>query len=317
MRVVGNLFLLALGVVILAAGASTLVRGGAAIGRRLGVSPLVIGLTVVAFGTSTPEMIVSVGGALEGRGDIALGNVVGSNIFNVGVVLALCALISPIRVELGLLRLDAPFMVAVSLVAVALGALPEMPRWGGLLLLVLLAGYTLASVKLARSTSDGQVDREFESGVPGPMRSLRGELLLIVGGLGLLFVGSHLLVRSAVAVARTVGVGEAVIGLTIVAAGTSMPELATSAVAAFRGHSDIAIGNVIGSNIFNVLGILGLASTLAPLRAPGIEDFDLWVMAAFSVGLLPLLWTGRRLHRLEGALLLVGYACYLWMRWPA
>lgn len=314
---VGNLFLLALGVVILAAGASTLVRGGAAIGRRLGVSPLVIGLTVVAFGTSTPEMIVSVGGALEGRGDIALGNVVGSNIFNVGVVLALCALISPIRVELGLLRLDAPFMVAVSLVAVALGALPEMPRWGGLLLLVLLAGYTLASVKLARSTSDGQVDREFESGVPGPMRSLRGELLLIVGGLGLLFVGSHLLVRSAVAVARTVGVGEAVIGLTIVAAGTSMPELATSAVAAFRGHSDIAIGNVIGSNIFNVLGILGLASTLAPLRAPGIEDFDLWVMAAFSVGLLPLLWTGRRLHRLEGALLLVGYACYLWMRWPA
>ncbi len=312
-----NLILLVVGLSLLTAGASFLVRGGASLARRLGLSPLVIGLTVVAFGTSAPEMIVSVAGASKGYGDIALGNVVGSNIFNVGVILALAALISPIHVKLGLLKLDAPFMIAVSLLAVWFAGFRTIPRWCGLVLLGLLIGYTIVSVKLAKLPRDRSVAQEFEEGVPGKIRAVWAELGLVLVGLGLLIVGSNLLVKSTVTIARAVGVDDAVIGLTIVAAGTSMPELATSLVAAIRGQSDIAVGNVIGSNIFNILGILGLASSLRPLSAPGIDGMDLWIMVAFSVGLIPLLWTGRKLQRVEGALLLAGYACYLWLLWPS
>lgn len=312
-----DLLLLALGLVVLTSGAALLVRGGASLARRLGLTPLVIGLTIVAFGTSTPEMIVSVTGAVNGQGDIALGNVVGSNIFNLGVILALTALISPINVKLGLLKIDAPFMIGVSLLAVWLARFDTIARPAGVVLLVLLIGYTVFSVRLAKGQGDDpELAREFESGVPGRLRSVWAEIVLVVGGLGLLMLGSEIFVGSAVTVARAFGVSEAVIGLTIVAAGTSMPELATSAVAAMRGQSDIAIGNVIGSNIFNVLGSLGLAASVQPLSAPGVGRFDLWVMIGFSVALLPMLWTGRRLQRLEGGLLLAGYVGYVWSLWP-
>ena len=307
---------LALGFVVLTAGASALVRGGAALARRLGLTSLVIGLTVVAVGTSAPEMVVSVGGSFEGRGDIAVGNVIGSNIFNVGVILALAALIAPIDVKLGLLKLDAPLMIVASVLAAGLVSLDEVPRWAGILLLLLLFGYTVWNVWVARKQTDQMVEREFEAGVPGLARSVSIEVVLVLVGLVLLVVGSGMLVSSTMAIARTLGVSEAVIGLTIVAAGTSMPELATSVVAAIRGQSDIAVGNVIGSNVFNILGILGLSSTVRPLSAPGIGSTDLWIMVVFAIALLPLLWTGRKLQRWEGALLLVGYAGYLWIRWP-
>jgi cation:H+ antiporter len=312
-----NLFLLIVGLGLLVAGAESLIQGGAALARRLGLKPLVIGLTVVAFGTSAPEMVVSVAGSLKGQGDIALGNVVGSNIFNVGVILALAAIIAPVHVRLSLLKLDAPLVVVVSLAAVGLAAFNTIPRWGGGLLLALLIAYTVFSVRLARRQADAEIDREFERGVPSKMRSGWVEVALLLGGLGLLVVGSRLLVNSTIVLARALGAGEAVIGLTIVAAGTSMPELATSVVAAYRGQSDIAVGNVIGSNLFNILGILGLATTLRPLHAPGIGPLDLWMMVVFAVAALPLLWTGRKLQRWEGALLLGGYAAYLWARWPS
>jgi cation:H+ antiporter len=312
-----NLILLILGLALPIAGAELLVRGGSSLARRLGLTPLVIGLTVVAFGTSAPEMVVSVTGALAGHGDLAVGNVVGSNIFNIGVILAIAALIAPIHVKLGLLKLDAPFMIVVSLLAVWFAAFDAISRRSGAFMLLLLTGYVVYSVRLARAESDEEISREFDQGVPARVRSALSEVVLIVAGLGMLSFGSSLLVKSAGAIARSFGVSEALIGLTIVAAGTSMPELATSVVAALRGQSDIAIGNVIGSNIFNILGILGFASLLRPLAAPGVGQLDLWIMVAFSVALLPLLWTGRKLQRLEGMLLLAGYAWYLRLLWPS
>ena len=228
----------------------------------------------------------------------------------------MAALIKPIRVRLGLLRLDAPLMVGVSLLAAGLAHAGAVPRWGGALLLLLLIGYTTVAITLARKEVDADVVREFDSGVPLEARAVYIELFCILAGLGLLFLGSAVFIRSTLDIARSLGVGEAVIGLTVVAAGTSVPELATSLVAAARGQSDIAIGNVIGSNIFNILGILGLASTVQPFSAPGVAPLDLWVMVGFAVALLPLLWTGRRLQRLEGGLLLAGYAGYLWLLWP-
>lgn len=308
--------LMVLGLGLLTAGADVLVRGAASLARRLGLTPLVIGLTVVAFGTSAPELVVSVTGTLEGRGDMAVGNVVGSNIFNLAVILGLTALISPVRIKLGLIKLDVPLMIAASLLAAWLGWRGHLARPGGAVLLVLLAAYTAFSIRLARKQAAAEVDREFEAGVPGPSRSPWVDLCLILAGLAMLVAGSQLLVRGAVTVARLWGVGEAVIGLTIVAAGTSLPELATSVAAAVRRQPDIAVGNVVGSNLFNILGILGVASTVRPLSAPGIRPLDLWVMVGFSIAVLPLLWTGRRLQRWEGALLLAGYAAYLWGLWP-
>jgi len=311
-----NVLLLSFALALLTAGAELLVRGSASLARRLGLTPLVIGLTVVAFGTSAPEMVVSVAGVFQGHGDIALGNVVGSNIFNVGMILGLAALISPIDVKLSLLKLDAPFMVGVSIVALWLASLGRIPRWGGASLLLLLICYAAVSVRVARGQLDNVVSREFEEGVPHRMRSLRTELLLVLAGLATLVLASNMLVGTAVSIARSLGWSEAAIGLTIVAAGTSMPELATSVVAAVRRQPDIAVGNVIGSNIFNILGILGLAATLEPLVAPGVTRFDLWAMVIFAAALVPLLWTGRKLQRLEGLLLLSGYGTYLWVLWP-
>ena len=311
-----NLLMLIVGLFVLIAGADALVRGGSSIARHLGLTPLVIGLTVVAFGTSAPEMMVSVGGSLKNQGDVAVGNVVGSNVFNIGFILAASAIIAPVKVKLSLLKLDAPLVIGATLLAAWLLRSETISRGAGVMLMCLLAAYTVLSIRLARKQASEEVKKEFERGVPGPTRSLKVDAIYIVGGLCLLVLGSRLLVDSSLGVARALGISEAVLGLTIVAAGTSMPELATSVVAALRGHADIAVGNILGSNLFNLLGILGLAAAVRPLHAPGIGQMDLWVMTAFSIVLLPLLWTGRKLQRWEGGLLMSGYIVYLWTLWP-
>ncbi|OUC06683.1 sodium:calcium antiporter [Litorilinea aerophila] len=311
-----HLVLLVVGLILLTAGAEGLVRGGASLARRLGLTPLVVGLTVVAFGTSMPELVVSLSSALRGVGDISLGNVVGSNIFNVGVILGLSAVVSPIRIQLGLIKLDMPVLIGISLLALGLALSGSVSRGAGVVLVLLLIAYTAFNIRLARKQTAAAVAQEFEEGVPGPTASWLWDLLFILGGLGLLIYGSNLLVNSAIALARAFGVSEAVIGLTLVAAGTSMPELATSIVAALRRHSDIAVGNVVGSNIFNILGILGVTAMVRPVLAPGISRLDLGVMVAYAVVLLPLLWSGQRLDRREGLLLVGGYLAYLWVLWP-
>jgi len=308
---------LIVGLILLTAGAEALVRGSSSLGRHLGLTPLVIGLTVVAFGTSAPEMLVSVSGALQGHGDIAVGNVVGSNIFNVGAILGISAILCPLRVHLQVLKLDAPLLIPVSLGAAWLVSRENVSRWMGALLVCLLVAYTVFSIYQARREASGDVLREFEVGTPGPTRRLGTDALLILVGLGMLVLGSRLLVNSSMSIARALGVREAVVGLTIVAAGTSMPEFATSIVAALRRHPDIAVGNIVGSNLFNVLGILGVSTLVSPLEAPGISPVDTWVMVAFAVALLPLLWTGQRLQRWEGGLLIGGYVLYVWTLWPS
>jgi cation:H+ antiporter len=263
-----------------------------------------------------PEVMVSVKAALAGRGDLAVGNVVGSNIFNIGVILALTALLSPMKVQFQLIKIDAPIMVAVSLGLVAIlwdgavGRLAGAALFGGLIV------YIAGNIWLARRTATKQVENEYAEGVPARSGSVLLDGLFILGGLGILVVGARLLTDNSVALARSFGVSEAVIGLTIVAAGTSVPELAASIVAAMKKEPDIALGNVIGSNIFNILGILGIASMVAPITAPDIRHFDLWTMVAFAAALVPMLWTGLRVSRAEGAALFAAYCGYVYFLWP-
>lgn len=312
-----DIFLLILGLTALTAGAEGLVRGSASLAIRMGLTPLIIGLTVVAFGTSTPELVVSLSASLNNQADIAIGNVVGSNIFNIGIILGITALLYPVKVNLQIIKHDAPIMIGVSLLSLFLITKGTLSRLTGIGLFVLLIAYLYYSIRLARKEVSEDIEKQFQEGVPSRSNSLFRDLLFIGGGLLLLVTGSRLLVVSATDIARFMGISEAVIGLTVIAAGTSMPELATSIVAAFRRQPDIAVGNVIGSNIFNILGILGAASIANPLSAIGITGLDLWVMVAFSVALLPLLYTDLKLQRWEGALLLLGYGAYLWTLWPA
>jgi len=298
------------GFVLLVLGAEFLVRGAASLALRLGIPPVVVGLTVVAFGTSTPELGVSVTGAATGAGDVAIGNVVGSNICNIALILGLAALIRPLAVEARLVRLDVPIAIGCSVLLAILLLDHHMGRAEGLILLAGILGYLWWTVRLA-IRAPGPLQAQFNEELPRPSRRRTYlEALLIAGGLGALVLGSTLFVDGAVAMARALGVSEAIIGLSLVAVGTSLPELATSVVAAIRRHSDIAVGNVVGSNIFNVLAILGVSPLVAPLTS-SVGAVDLGVMLLFAVLLFPLARSGFRLERWEGALLLLGYVGYL------
>ena len=273
------------------------------------MSRLTIGLTVVAFGTSAPELIVSLDAAMQGVGDISLGNVVGSNIANVSLILGLSALVHPLAVQAKVVRWDAPIMVITSLCLVAVMADGGASRFDGTVLLlglIAFVGFTYWEGK--RETQE--IQEEFTTVAPAERTGTAANLLAFLGGLTLLIVGGQLLVTGAVSTAVSLGVSHATIGLSIVAIGTSLPEAVTSVVASFRGHGDIAIGNVVGSNIFNVLGILGLTSVVSPLSLGAITAIDLAVMVAtaFALALL-LLWRGR-LGRLEGGLLLMAFVAY-------
>lgn len=308
-----EILLLGLGLALLTAGADLLVRGATAIATRLGVGQLVVGLTVVAFGTSAPELAVSVKSALAGQGGIAIGNVVGSNIFNVAAILGISAMICPLAVNLKVVRQDMPIcLFASALFVLLLTVGGDLVRWEGLLLLAGLAAYLVLSFRSGR-----ELPPDAEQAGPGPLgMGFVPAGLLVLFGLVLLVGGARVFVDNATSLARRFGIGEAIIGLTIVAAGTSLPELATSVVAALRRQTDIAIGNIVGSNIFNVLGIAGVAAIARPIAAHGIEFRHLCVMVATSLLLLPLMRSGFRLVRWEGALLFACYLAYLWMLWP-
>jgi cation:H+ antiporter len=298
------------GLLLLTGGAEGLVRGSSSLARRIGISPLIIGLTIVAYGTSAPELVVSLQAAVGGNPDIALGNVVGSNISNIGLILGGAALVSPIRAQAQILRLDVPIMIGVS--ALLLGLIQDqvVGRLNGLVLVAGAVSYTLICIWSSWDESQMIVLEEFDAGVP-EQGTLGRDLLFSAGGLGLLVLGARVLVSGAVTVAEALGFSATLIGLTVVAVGTSLPELATSLVAALRGQSDLALGNVIGSNIFNVLGILGVTAAIQPVDASGLSWLDAGVMLAFAVVTLPFLWTGYTFSRVEGGLLLGGYVAYL------
>lgn len=305
------------GLVLLVAGADVLVRGASRLAVMLGVSPLVVGLTVVAFGTSAPELAVGVGGALREAGGLAVGNAVGSNIFNVLAILGVAALISPLVVHQRLVRIDLPVVVAVTAVVWLLAADGRLARVEGAALVAGLAAYTVWSY-LASQRERAEVVDEYAEAF-GTLSARGGRrwplaLLAVAAGVAALVLGAQLLVAGATALAGAVGVSDLIVGLTVVAAGTSLPELATSVVAVRRGERDIAVGNVVGSNLFNLLGVLGAAALVAPSGlpvSPSVLATDLPVALLTTMVALPVLATGLALVRWEGALLVVGYGGYL------
>jgi len=318
------------GLLLLMFGAEFLVRGAVQVAIRLGVSSLVIGLTLVGFGTSTPELVTSVQAALAGSPGIAYGNIVGSNIANTLLILGVAALISPILVASNAIRRDSMVMVGAMIAFAGLSAVVDFGRLVGIAFLAGLAIYLLAAFRQESGADAGQdaaSPRREEGGeanpgsvpaaAPAARRSMLVSLLLAVTGLGLVVLGAHFLVGGAVDLARVLGISETIIGLTIVAIGTSMPELVTSVMAALRSQGDVAFGNVVGSSIYNILGIGGTTALIAPVAVPEeIVRFDNPVMIAASLLLVVFAWTGLRVGRREGGLLLAGYVLYIAVLWP-
>ncbi|MFN3274605.1 MAG: calcium/sodium antiporter [Paracoccus sp. (in: a-proteobacteria)] len=299
-------FYLFAGLIGLFFGGEALVRGSVGIARRMAIPPLLIGLTVVGFGTSTPELLVSVDAALRGVPDIALGNIVGSNIANILLIIGLSALVWPIRVMGSTLRRDTGVMMAAALVLVPVFATGQMGRVAGMALVAGLVAYLVWAYRQPGEAVTGSGD----ASPPAPMRV---SVLWVLAGLVALMTGARFLVDGAVSIARGYGISEAFIGLTIVAVGTSLPELATSLIAALRRQSEIAIGNIVGSNIFNVLGILGVTALVAPIPvASRFLTFDLPVMIAVSIVLTALLLTRPVIGRGVGVVMLAGYMAYIW-----
>lgn len=312
-----DILMLALGLAVLTGGAELLVRGSSRLAVAMGVSPLVVGLTVVAFGTSSPELVVSIQSSLIDQSDVSLGNVVGSNIFNVLFILGVSAMIVPLRVSQYLIRVDVPLMISVSILVLVMASDGFIGRIDGLILVGSQIAYTIHTIVMSRkekSVIHAEYEAEFGLGdKPQHRGRFTVNLLLVATGLGLLILGSHWFVESAVEVARKMGVSELAIGLTIVAAGTSMPELATSIMAAIRGERDIAVGNVVGSNIFNILGVLGTSSLVS---AEGVRvsaaafQLDIPVMIAVAVACLPVFCIGHIISRWNGVVFFAYYCAY-------
>lgn len=287
-------------------GGEALVRGSVGIAQRLAMPPLLIGLTVVGFGTSTPELLVSVDAALRGVSDIALGNVVGSNIANILLIVGVSALVWPIRVSGDTLKRDTAVMMAAAIILVPIFAFGMMGRVAGGILFASLVAYLVFAYRQSRNAPLAD-----EGDLPVPARGLWLSLIWVIGGLVALMFGARFMVDGAVTIARTFGVSEAFIGLTVVAVGTSLPELATSLIAALRKQSEIAIGNIVGSNIFNILGILGLTAIIAPIPvASRFLTFDLPIMIGVSL-VLTLLLRRQTIGRGIGIVMLVAYAGYV------
>ncbi|MBC2602361.1 calcium/sodium antiporter [Puniceicoccus vermicola] len=300
------------GILLLYLGAESLVRGSSQLAAKFGIPPLIVGLTIVAFGTSAPELTVSLSAAFNGANGVSVGNVVGSNIFNIAVILGITALIRPPNVQINIIRREIPFLIFVTLIGSFLILHGSVSRLAGLTLFLGLCAYTVYCIREARKESSEN------SADPSPVKTYPTWLcgLLIILGLGVLVFGSHLFVEGAVSLARRFGVSEAIIGLTIVAAGTSLPELATSVLAALKKESDVAIGNIIGSCIFNILCILGLTASILPIEVTDIGRLDVALMLGLSIVLLPFAFSQRKISRLEGACFLAAYGIYLYCLWP-
>ncbi|MCB9756351.1 MAG: calcium/sodium antiporter [Myxococcales bacterium] len=307
--------LIVAGLALLTFGGELLVRGAAALAGSAGVSPAVIGLTIVAAGTSTPELVVSVRSALAGSPDLALGNVVGSNIFNIAAILGIAALVAPLRILGDSVRLEWPVMFLAALQLHMLARDGSVDRLEGGFLLAALLVFIAYLVHVARvdvGDAERQALTEHSESAQRGARRLLTQALYVVGGCLLLVAGARALIHGSTEIARAFGMSERVIGLTIVACGTSLPELVTSVVASRRGHDDIAVANVLGSNIFNALGILGCTALIQPLAAnAALVRFDDWWMIGLSALLLPLMRSGMRVSRIEGAALLLLYGAYL------
>jgi cation:H+ antiporter len=321
--------LLVSGLILLIVGGELLVRGASTLAQRLGMSPLLIGLTLVGFGTSTPELVTSVEASLRGSPGIAIGNIVGSNIANILLILGVAALLAPIAVSRQALARDGGIVLASAILFIVIGHLMPLDRLVGAMLIAGLALYLYVAYRqeMAAPPAGHMAPHDkfaaHDEVLPGALKggersgSVWSPLMLAIAGLAVVVLGGKLLVDGAVGFARAAGVSETVIGLTIVAIGTSLPELVTSIIAALRRHGDVALGNILGSNIYNILGIGGATALIAPtVVPPEILRFDGLVMIAVSLMLLVIALTGFRISRAEGAVLLACYALYIHAIWP-
>ena len=299
------LLLLVIGLTILTLGAELLVRGSAALALRVGITPLVVGLTVVAFGTSAPELVVSLQAAQRGAAAIAVGNVVGSNLCNLAFILGLCAVCRPVTASHVVIRREVPILIGVTVITAVLLINDHLARWEAAVLFIGLVVYTWMTLRTAQADPDQSLGVE----TPSPMK-LPMAIVLSLGGLALLLYGSELFVDGAVTLARQWGWSETLIGLTIVAIGTSLPELAVSLVAVIKGENDVAVGNLVGSSIFNLLGILGVTGLVGGSMLTHLHPVDLAAMVVITIAILPLVRTGGRVNRWEGAALLLAYGAY-------
>jgi len=319
--VLTHALIFAVGLGVLTVGGHYLVEGAIRLALLARISAAVVGLTIVAMGTSMPEMAVSLGAAARGATDISYGNVIGSNIFNVGAILGLTALIRPIPVTRQTIRLEYPFMVVASWIVLLLSRDGVIDRLEGAFLFFSICAFTVYMVRLARSDMAPDEAAELDRAVSrlagdsgGVARAWGKYIAIVLVGIALLAGGAELMVRSAVAVAAEYGISQRVIGLTVVAMGTSLPELATSVIAARRNEPAIALGNIIGSNIFNVLAILGVTSLIVPVPVTqGSINIDNWVMLGFAVVLFPMMLWGRRITRRDGVVLLAGFVAYMFV----
>lgn len=299
------------GLLMLLVGGESLVRGAVSIAKKAGIPVIIIGLTIVSLGTSAPEMVISILATTEGHPDIALGNVIGSNIANILLVLAVTALIYPVKTNPEIIKRDGILMVLVSVIMMMFMSNGIVSRYEGLVLLAITVGYLMNLFRRARKENAPDIVEEFEEGISFEYPALLS-FFMIMFGLALLVFGADILVTGASDMARTFGVSEGVIGATIVAIGTSAPELVTCVVAAYRKHSDIAVGNVVGSNFFNIAAVLGVAATVVPVTVD--EQFmnvDIWVMLVASTLLIPLMMTDKKVSRVEGGVMLAWYVLYI------
>lgn len=300
--------LIILSLLALYIGAGWLVKGSTEIALKANISNLVIGLTIVAFGTSAPELVVSINASLSGQGDISIGNIVGSNIFNIAAILGISAVLYPMQAKRQLTRIDIPILIVASILLTVFLWDGNLSRMEGILFLTGIIAYTLFSLYFSRKYEKKEEEKigELEK-QPDPWYI---DLLYIAGGLIVLIFASQMLVDNSVSIARNVGISETVIGLTLVAAGTSLPELATSIVAALKKNTDIALGNIVGSNLFNILAIAGTTATIHPITGSSINYIDLLVMLVLTILLLPLARSGMKVSRVEGGILLISYLIY-------
>ena len=304
------------GLVLLYFGADWLVKGAVTISLKFGLSPLIVGLTVVALGTSLPEALVSIQATLDNQGGIALGNVIESNILNIALILGLSSLLQPLKVDSHLVKADVPILVGASFLLIVLLEDFHISRMEGALLLLGIVFYVTGNIMTVKRTSPAEDQIEGMEVPEDPSKNLLRDIGFLILGLIALALGSNFLVEGSVDLARIWGLSEALIGLTIVSIGTGTPELATALMAAYRQTADIAIGNAVGSNIFNIFFVVGLAGLIAPIEATGINSSDLYVMFGLTFLLLPTVWTGMVLDRKEGFLFVAIYVAYIYYLWP-
>jgi cation:H+ antiporter len=303
------------GSLLLFAGAEGLVRGSSSLAIRLGIKPLVVGLTIVGFATSSPELVVSIKAGLLGNSEIVLGNVIGSNIANIALILGCAALIRPLKVNIDIIKKEVPILIGVSILLILILLDGKVGFIDGLIFLGGIVAYIIISIKFAKKETNVDAEKSFTDEFQSKFNTTLLIVLIIIGA-ALLVLGANIFLKGAIALSKIFGMSDAVIGLTVVAIGTSLPELFTSSVAAIRNRADIAIGNAVGSSIFNILFILGVTAVIMSITAKGINYVDLGVMIITAVILLPMSIGGLRINRVEGTILLLGYITYIYFLLP-